>query len=238
MQRKSVLLVASIVLVLSAAGSAFALLIKHEPDFYRRACQPPGDERRKQSLHFANDFAQFYQDVTSSRQWRARFNQDAINSFLDEQFVPGNWSKKGLPDGASEPRVWIDADHFRLGFRYDLGFLSTVISIDMRIWLAAKEANAVVLKLESLRAGALSIASPSLLEQVAEGLRQNNIEVTWYRHEGKPVAILRFQTDQDRPTYRLDHLVLEANAIEVRGRSIEAPFRAMLPPEQAGAAAP
>jgi hypothetical protein len=193
------------------------------------------------SVQFAGDFAQFYQDVTSNREWQGRFRQDAINSFFDEQFVPDGWAKdkKVLPDGASEPRIAIDPDRIRLAFRYDTGLFSTVISIDMRVWLALKEANAVVLELEGLHAGALPIAAQSLLEQISEALRQNNIEVTWYRHEGNPVAVLRFQADQDHPTYRLEHLVLHPQGIEIRGRSSEpASFRAMLPPRQAPPTSP
>jgi hypothetical protein len=45
---------------------------------------------------------------------------------------------------------------------------STVISISFRVWVAPKEANVVVLELQSLYAGALPISAQSLLDQLAE----------------------------------------------------------------------
>lgn len=227
MVRKPILLGAGVVALLAAgAGVAVAALLKHEPEFYRHAGVPPGPGRHKLSVQFVGHFAQFYQDVTSHRQWRAQFRQDGVNSFFQEQLVPDGWAKRILPEGASEPRVAIRSDRISIAFRYHLGFLSTVISIDMRVWLAARDANAVVLELRGLHAGALPIAAQSLLERLSEVARQNNIELTWYRHEGNPVALLRFQADQDRPTFRLEHLVLKDKAIEIRGGSSDArPFR-------------
>ena len=102
----------------------------------------------------------------------------------------------------------------------------------MRVWLTPREPNVIALELRGLHAGSLPIAAQSLLESVSETARQNNIEFTWYRHQGNPVALLRFQADQDRPTYRLDHLVLEQGVIRVDGRSVEAPLRAMVPAAQ------
>ena len=220
--------VSGLFLLLSAAVVVF-LLLKHEPGFYERASLAATKERHKLSVQFASSFAQFYQDVTSSREWRALFPQDAINSFFQEQFVPDGWSDRVLPEGITEPRVAIEHDRLCLAFRYNLGFMTTVISIDMCVWLAPKDPNAVVLELKSLHAGALPIAAQSLLEQVSETARQNNIDVTWYRHEGNPVALLHFQADQDRPTFRLEHLALDNQRIEIFGRSTErSTFRAMV----------
>jgi isocitrate/isopropylmalate dehydrogenase len=73
----------------------------------------------------------------------------------------------------------------------------------------------VALELQSLHAGALPVAAHSLLERISEAARQNNVDVTWYRHEGHPVALLRFQADQDRPTVKLEHLYVDNAAMQL-----------------------
>jgi hypothetical protein len=124
-----------------------------------------------------------------------------------------------LPDGVSDPRVVFDEDRIRLAFRLRQSLLSTVISMDMRVWLARNEPNTVAVRLESFRAGVLPIAAHWLLERLSEAGRQNGIDVNWYRHEGYPVALLRFQADQARPTLVIQAVKIEKGAITLRGKS-------------------
>ena len=77
--------------------------------------------------------------------------------------------------------------------------------------------------------GSLPVSAQSLLERVSEAARRQDIEVTWYRHEGNPVALLRFQANQPRPTVRLEKLELQEGLLVIGGHSVEAaPLRAML----------
>jgi hypothetical protein len=229
MRRKSYVLGFLIIILLTGAAAGLFMLVRHEPDFYVKNALPPGKERTQRSGKFFEEFVQFCSDVRDYREWNARFEEDCINSYFDEQFVTSGLAEKVLPEGITAPRIAIEEDRFRLAFRYRLGPVSSVISIDMRMWLTPKEPNVVALELQGLHAGSLPIAAQSLLEQISEAARQNNIEVTWYRHRGNPVALLRFQADQDHPTLRLDHLVLHKGLIEIQGRSSDsAPLRAML----------
>jgi hypothetical protein len=231
MSRKSLLLGITIVVVLGGLAGVLVLLVRHVPDFYARAAAAPGKERWQRSAKFFEAFAQFCQDVRYYQEWSGHFEESCINSYLDEQFLSSGLADRVLPEGISAPRIAIEPDKIRLAFRYGTGSLSTIISIDMRMWLAPREPNVVALELQGLHAGSLPIAAQSLLEQVSEAARQNNIDVTWYRHNGNPVALLRFQADQDRPTIKLEHLVLQPGAIEVRGRSLDSsPLRAMVTP--------
>jgi hypothetical protein len=230
MSRKSILLGIGIGFLMAGLGCLVYLLLRHEPDFYRKTAQGPGKNRKQRSGEFMTGFGQLYEDVHFYREWNAQFKEECINSFFDDQFVPSGWAERVLPEGISTPRIAIQPDKIRLAFRYTAGPLSTIISIDLRMWLTPKEPNVVALELQGLHAGAVPIAAQSLLERVSEAARQNNIDVTWYRHKGNPVALLRFQADQDHPTIRLEHLVLHPGAIEIRGHSIEdAPLRAVLP---------
>jgi hypothetical protein len=136
--------------------------------------------------------------------------------------VLSNLAEKILPDGVSAPRIAIDPDKIRLAFRYRVGPLNTIISIDMRVWLATKrEPNVIGLELQGLHAGAVPIAAQSLLEQISETARQNGIEVIWYRHNGNPVALLRFQADQPHPTIQFTKLQLHSGQIVLEGQSLD-----------------
>lgn len=229
MSRKSFLLGVVILALVGGVAAGVFLLVQHQPDFYLRTALPPGQERKQRGGKFFAQFIQFSEDVRNYQQWSARFEQECINSYFDEQFVSSGLAERVLPEGISEPRIAIESEKIRLAFRYGMGPLTTVISIDLRMWLAPKEPNAIVLELGGLHAGALPIAAQSLLERVSEAARQNNIEVTWYRYRGNPVAILRFQADQDHATIRLDHLVLHPGSLEIHGRSTDpSALRAML----------
>jgi hypothetical protein len=229
MRRKSLLFGLLIVLLVAGVGTGVALLAQHEPEFYLRAAVPPGQERKQRSGQFIQEFFQFCQDVHHYQEWNARFEEDCINSYFEEQFVSSGLAEKVLPEGITAPRVAIEPEKIRLAFRYGVSPLTTIISIDLRMWLAPKEPNVVALELQGLHAGSLPVSAQSLLERLSETARQNNIEMTWYRFHGNPVALLRFQADQDHPSFRLDRLVLHQGAIEIRGSSTDAsPLRAML----------
>jgi hypothetical protein len=238
MNRKLICVASGIAFFCLTLLAALYALIRHVPSYYGDAMPPPGKERQRQAAKFATDFAQFYQDVTYTREWSAHFDQRAINSFFAEQLVQSGTGDRVppaadpsasprtpfiLPEGLSDPRLFVRADGFRLGLRYRWGPLDTILSIDMRVWLAASEINVVALELQGLHVGALPISAQSLLERISETARAHDIEVTWYRYRGNPVALLRFQADQELPTFRLDHIALRNHEIVVWGRSSDAP---------------
>ncbi len=99
------------------------------------------------------------------------------------------------------------------------------------------------------RAGALPISSQSVvdalidlanrhnaeavLDHKAEPKREalfggdqagpRNIDVTGYRHEGHPVALIRFQADQAHPTMHLPMLCAEPGKLRVTGGACGTP---------------
>jgi hypothetical protein len=163
--------------------------------------------------------------------WDADFTEEQINSFFDEGFIHSGINERLLPDGISQPRVAIEPDLVRVMFRYGKNPWSTVISIDLKVWLAGKETNVVALELQSFRAGSLPISAQSLLERISDALRRNNVDVSWYRHNGNPVAVLRFQSDPQRPSVQLKRLEIEQGRILLHGSSSDGSSpAAMLPP--------
>jgi hypothetical protein len=102
--------------------------------------------------------------------------------------------------------------------------------------VATGEGNVLALRIEGLHAGAVPFKAQWLLERISEAARQHDIETSWYRHEGHPVAILRFQANQPRPTIRLVSVRVEQGKLTVHGESTERTRTAMnqVPEDGAG----
>ena len=233
MTRKAVFLGIGTLLFCSGLAAALLLLVWHEPDFYVRGALPPGEERRRHSGEFQSDFLSFCNTINSSSQdpkFSASFTDLRINSYFDEDFVRSGIAQRVLPEGITQPRIAIEPKKIRLAFRYGSGAWSAVISIDLRVWLADRNRSIVGLELQSLHAGSVPISAQSLLERVSEAARQQNIEVTWYRLNGNPAALLRFQADRQHPTIKLQQLQLLQGMLLICGSSaVTADVQAMLP---------
>jgi hypothetical protein len=228
MSRKSVLVGTGILLLFAGTCAAgLVLMLRHEPTFYRRAAVPPGPERGALSKGFAGQAFTFWKRVKEDATWQDTFSEEQINSFLQEDFVRSAADKFTLPEHITDPRVAFEPDRIRLGFRYHVGRFSTVVSLNMRVWLAKAEANVVALELQGMRAGALPISAQSILERLSEAAVSNNVKLSWYRYNGNPVAVLRFHGEQ-RTSIQLDNLDLHWGKMYVKGLSLE-PGTAVMP---------
>jgi hypothetical protein len=228
MSRRSFLVAIGIVVFLAiTVSTTLVLLLRYEPGHYRRAALPTGERRQRLSVDCLREFSELVSALSNDKDdWYTRFTDEQINSWFEEAFMRCGLGEKILPEGISEPRVVFEQDRMHLAFRYHSGLINPVISIAIRIWLPRGEPNVVALQLEGFRAGAMPFAAQWLLEQISETARQNGIEVTWYRHEGHPVALLRFQYDQARPTLQLKAIQFEPGRITIHGKPAS---RAALP---------
>ena len=220
---------AALVLLLGCIGGSLVYLVRREPASYREIQIPDEPQRRKLSGDFASGVQQLLDSIGNNAEdrWEKTFTAEQMNSYFVEDFVRVRPFK--LPEGINSPRVCIEPGKLQLAFRYGRGFWNSVISVDMNIWLVANEANLVAVELSSLRAGALPISMQSIQEQIAEAARQWNVDVTWYRHEGNPVALVRFQPDRPNPTVLLQRLELQSGRVVIEGKSTDgAPLKSML----------
>ena len=221
MSRKSLFLAIAIVLALAGmVGSGLGMVVRHVPAFYARAAVPAGEGRKSASGNF---LAACIKMVTgfSNGEFDGQFQEEEINSYLQEDWVTKHCIDNPMPPGISDPRVALDEDRIRLGFRYGSGLASTIVSLDMRVWLVKSETNLVALKFEKIHAGALPISAQSLLEQIADFAHQKDIEATWYRHQGRPVLLLRFQADRSNPNFQLSQLEVRPGQLRIAGQSLE-----------------
>jgi hypothetical protein len=224
MRRKTVIAgIGTALLLLTTVGVALALLVGHEKAFYRRGAVPPGPLRQQFSLAFMSECNNVINNVNNREsKWYAQFTDAQINSFFEEQFIASKTYQAFLPEGVSSPRIAFEPGKIRLGFRYGSGTWSTIVSIDLRVWLAKKQANVICLELQGLHAGSLPISAQSLLENISETCRRKNIDVKWYRYNGNPVARLRFQNDSKQPTVQLSELELRHGLLVIGCRSTQA----------------
>jgi hypothetical protein len=222
-------------MLLSVAAAVLGKMVLHEPVSYGAISIPAGQERRDLSGQFYTSVWHMMDSVRNpnEEQWGATFSADQINSYFEEDFLRARPFR--LPDDIHSPRVHIESNRLCLAFRYGEGFWSSVITLELNAWLVANEPNAVAVEVLGLHAGSLPCSTQSLLERVADTARQWNVEVTWYRYQGHPVALLRFPSDQPTPAIVLQRLELQEGKIVIAGRSTEgAPLRNLLTSVESG----
>lgn len=224
MKRKSMIYGGVVIVGLSVVLLVLIGMLRFEPSFYREAEMGSGPERRKKSAEFLSNFFQLWNGVKFDSRWSADFTTEQVNSYLAENFVTDGTIDNILPDGVREPRITFEDGKIHFAFRYGTPPWSTVVSVDLRVWLVQKEYNLVALELERIRAGLLPVSGRSVLERMAETIRQHNrgIEFNWYRHDGHPVALLRFQADKVMPTIRLQQLDITHGQMLIQGCAIDA----------------
>jgi hypothetical protein len=215
------------VIVTAAALTALVSLVYHEPAFYRRVYVFPSEQRNIVAEQFFVKFGEMCDHFRDQgfyhkrRDWNYTFTSEQINSYFEEDLQHGNVAEALERHSISSPRLSVEHDRLRLAFQYGSGLWSSVISVDFRIWLVPKEVNVVALEILGRRAGALPISAQFLFNQITELARKRNVDITWYRHNGNPVALLRFQSDRVRPTAQLRRLELRPGMITIGGAPLE-----------------
>ena len=223
MSRRCLFLVLSLAVVLiGASGVVLFLVVGYEPDVYSQAVAPNAEARSQLSQDFLKEFSTLLNAPEAERDWGVTFSDEQINSYLEEGFINEGLATRVLPEGVSRPHIVFGPEKVHFAFRYGLGAWNTVISLDLRVWLAKGEPNAVALELEGIRAGALPISSQWLMEEFRKvGRDKNGLDLTWYRTNGHPVALLRFQADQPHPSLLLQGVTMKQGSLTIRGRSPE-----------------
>ncbi len=207
-------------LLLALVFGALIALLRREPDLYRRTTVADGPMRVELSKRFASQAQNlFTAGLSGDGNWSEEFTAQQINSYFAEDFVRVKPFK--LPQSLNSPRVAIRPGLLEIGFRYGQGFWSSIITIDLNVWLAANEPNVVVVELLDIKAGAIPISMQSVLEQIADNARRWNLDVNWYRHDDHPVALVRIQPDRPIPSVLLQRIELKDGSIAIGGTSSE-----------------
>jgi hypothetical protein len=128
---------------------------------------------------------------------------------------------ENLPEEFSAPRVKIENGKMRVGVRYGKGATSTVLSLELKLWLVPRQVNVLAMEIISLQAGNMPLSTGTLIDYISEAARREGIDISWYRHDGHPVAVMRFQSDLARPTFQFDRVELTEGRLTIAGRSTD-----------------
>lgn len=220
MRRRTVFFAIGLVfIVLAVTSTTLLLFLKHIPTYYQQLKLPETLERRERSGECVSGMSDLLNDLENGEaKWGIEFSSEQLNSFFQQDFLT-SLGEGYLPPKMSEPRILIEDDRLKVGVRYGTGFWSTIVTLELRMWLVADETNMIALEIQSLSAGGLPLSPNVLLDKVTEAARNANMTVTWYRHEGKPVAILQYQADQLEPTLILQRLECVDGKLAIAGSS-------------------
>jgi hypothetical protein len=228
-RRPKLVALALLFAISSAVLGIVGWMLKREPAFYT-AAECAGDyETREKSSRLLTRVQDLKNEIRTRGEWGDTFTTDELNCFFSESMTPRGTFSGLLPKSFHSPRVSISGDRLKLGFRYGEGFWSTVIWVELRIWLVAYEMNLMAVEVCDLRAGQLAVGTQSILDAIADTARESNIDVTWYRHNGNPVGLFRFFADQPHPASQLLTLEVRESKVLIAGRSIQEPTSIMPP---------
>jgi hypothetical protein len=200
--------------------AGLALGLRHEPRFYRQADIEAGTYRKELAKACYQNFSGILNQAIDphGKSWQFSFTKDQLNSFFEER-LPDLEGKSLEKLNVYHPRVVFDDDRIRLAFRYGSGFWSTVLSYDLKVWVAQKDTNVLVVEVLGRKAGALPMPTHHILNELSDVGRRHNIDVSWYRNEeNHPVAVVRFNTDRPRPLMQLTNIAVHDGQITIQGR--------------------
>ncbi|OWK43887.1 hypothetical protein [Fimbriiglobus ruber] len=229
MRRRSFLYTILIIgATLGAVVTVIAVLLKRDPEFYSSSESDIPDDPTVAPMVLTR-FSDLQNDMREKANWGGRFTVAELNAFLREHLDDGEGLASVLPSNLHTPRVSIDGDRIRIAARYQLGesaTFSTVVWVDLRIWLVKDELNTIAIELVGAWAGSLPIEwkIQSKLDLITETARDSlNADVTWYRHDGHPVGLFHFYADQRNPTTRFKSIHVSENQVTVTGKSMVDP---------------
>jgi hypothetical protein len=229
MRRKTLIRIAMVLAALGGLLTALYLMLQHEPAFYRQKEIQPGALRKKQAGECENYIWNLLSAIDHKDEgrddhdaWGATFTEAQLNSYFQERFEQSGFHAVMPVKGVHSFRVAIDDDVVRLGFRLGEPPWSSVVSVDFKIWQVPNETNVIALQLLGVRAGMIPLSSKLLMDKLTALARAANsdTEVSWYRHDGYLVALLRFGATHPRQGNNLDELRVSQGRILLSGHSL------------------
>ena len=196
-------------------------MAKREPSFYVDGDLPPGETRIALSSEAKSKFSRFsnlFDDADSNDP--VKITAEQINAFFQEDYLHFG-GDENLPDGFHQPRVRIEDGRMRLGVRYGKGITSTVLSLEIKVWKVEGAVNTLAMEIVNMQAGSLPLSTGTILDDISTAARRWNIDITWYRDEGHPVAVMRFQSHLTRPTFQFESIELKDGSLTIAGRSTD-----------------
>jgi hypothetical protein len=221
LRRRRKLFLALTILASAVTAALLTLLYsaKHEPAFYAAANQPSDYDTHERSARMLTRVMELQNDIRARDEWGDSFSTEDLNAFFIENLGPKGRLVETLPKGFHSPRVAIEGDRLFLGVKYREGFWSSVVWLELKVWLVKDQTNLAAVEVCNLKAGTLPFNSQSILDKIADIARESSMEVTWYRHGSNPVGLFKFFAKQPRPTSQVMTLEVNDGKIMIAGRS-------------------
>jgi hypothetical protein len=222
----------SLLMLLSAAvaiGGGLFAAAKREPAFYSEAGQPGDWDTHQRSSKLLTRVVDLQNDVRAKEEWGETLTADDLNAFFIENMGPKGRLTEMLPKGFHSPRIAIRDDRVFLGLRYRDGFWSTVVWLELRVWLVADQTNVAAVEVCNLKAGRLPFGAQSILDRVSDIARESSIDVTWYRYKNNPVGVFTFFAKQPRATSQVLALDARDGKLVIAGRTAAPPPAGVTP---------
>ena len=228
MRRRNLILTGVILLAAAAAvaGGLYALA-RREPAFYTAAVADDNAPLGSASEQLTR-FSDLQNAIrTGQPEWGATFTAADLNAILKDQLDAGGLFAQLLPAGVKSPRVALAGDRLKVGARMQASPVAdwagdattVVVHVELKFWVVRPEPNTVAVEVVGVWAGGLPVGSQRYLDEAAESARKRNIDVTWYRTGGNPVALLKFYADQPRPPAVVKTMQVADGALTIAGVS-------------------
>jgi hypothetical protein len=212
------MLVTALCLIIGGLVSA----AKKEPAFYSAANRPGDWDTHRRSANLLTRVMDLQFDIRGKAEWGDTFSADDLNAFFIENMGPKGHLTDRLPKGFHSPRIAIEGDRMFLGIKYREGFWSTVVWLELKVWLVADQINVAAVEVCTLKAGQLPFSAQSILDKISEVARARDwsIDVTWYRHKNNPVGLFKFFAKQPQATSQVLTLDVRDGKLVIAGRSV------------------
>ncbi len=218
-RRPMLVAIGLVILLVSGLLGIIGTMLKCEPAFYTAAACPGDYDTREKAARVLTRIQDLKWDIRTKGEWGETFTAEELNCFFAEKLNANGSFASLLPEDCHDPRVAVEGDRLKIGFRYGDGFWAAIVWIELRAWLVADEVNMMAVEVCDLRAGRLAVGTQSVLDAIAEAARGSNIDVTWYRHNGNPVGLFRFFPDQQQPASNVLTLETREGKVVIAGRT-------------------
>lgn len=176
-----------LVVVVSPLAVACALA-SQAPQFYVDRLHI-GDEGKLEELasQFLSRGSRLYNSIVSgSNAWRESFDEASINAWFAYDLKRNH--QRSLPKGVTEPRVALEHDCLRVGFRWGFGPMSSVVQIAIKTWVYKE--NHLAVELKGASAGSLPLPTTYVRRVVESVAERNGCEIRWKRNGANLVALI------------------------------------------------
>lgn len=177
-----------------AFGIVAYVLVRHQPQFYvERAFGRTATEQTRLSNEFVAKAAKFLGEIQGNSTWMVSFDEAQVNGWLAVDFEK-NHARQILPSDIKSPRVVIEGDRIRLGFRFKKGPLESIVQIALRAWVPRRDT--IALELDRAWCGAFPLPMTYTQHIIESFAQARSMNVTWKRHKQRLVAMIEMPRDQ------------------------------------------